>query len=120
LQELSIAISGVGSHRFGLSSLPCRETGEHVLCRHRLLTHACGGWELPATCGAGSYYLCMSGNADNSGRDEGEWHIIVEKRRSIWERLTGRGKIAADDPLARAVEEILAKEATIRNVRREG
>jgi len=77
------------------------------------------GWELPATCGAGSYYLCMSGNADNSGSNEGEWRIIVEKRRSIWERLTGRGKIAADDTLARAVEEILAKEPTITNVHRE-
>ena len=61
----------------------------------------------------------MSGNADNSGGDEGEWHIIVEKRQSIWERVTGRGKIAATDPLVRVVEEILAKEPTISNVHRE-
>jgi len=77
------------------------------------------GWELPATCGRDSYYLCMSGNADNSGNDEGEWRIIVEKRRSIWARLTARGKITADDPLVRLVEEILEEEPAIRNVHRE-
>jgi hypothetical protein len=77
------------------------------------------GWELPAKTGRDSYYLCMSGNADNSGNDEGEWRIIFEKRRSIWERLTGRGKIAADDPLVRLVEEILATDPAIGNVHRE-
>ena len=51
------------------------------------------GWELPARCVRDSYYLCMSGNADDSRKDEGEWRIIVEKRRSIWELLTGKGKI---------------------------
>src|SRR5438045_2507906 len=45
------------------------------------------GWELPVTCGGGSYYLCVSGNADNAENDEGEWRIIVEKPRSIWELL---------------------------------
>jgi hypothetical protein len=57
------------------------------------------GWELPAKQGSDSYYLCMSGNSDNSAnKDEGEWRIIVEKRRSIWHRVSGVGKIAADDP----------------------
>jgi hypothetical protein len=46
-------------------------------------------------------------------------HIIVEKRRSILERLLGKGKITGDDPLARVVEEILCAEPSIRNVRRE-
>ena len=77
------------------------------------------GWELPAKCEGDFYYLCVSGNADNPGNDEGEWRIVVEKRRSIWERLTGRGKIAADDPLVRLVEETLSQEPVIRNVQRE-
>ena len=79
------------------------------------------GWELPATCGNDAYYLCMSGNADNSGapKDEGEWNIIVEKRRSFWQRLTGKGRIVTDDPLVRLIEEILIDEPTIRNLHRE-
>src|SRR6266566_5448778 len=79
------------------------------------------GWELPVKHGSDSYYLCMSGNADGSStsKDEGEWRIIVEKRRSIWQRLSGKGKIAADDRMARIIEEILSGEATIRGVHRE-
>jgi hypothetical protein len=79
------------------------------------------GWELPAKHGSDSYYLCMNGNADGSStsKDEGEWRIIVEKRRSIWQRLSGKGKIAADDRMARIIEDILSGEATIRGVHRE-
>jgi hypothetical protein len=57
------------------------------------------GWELPASLGADSYYLGMGGNADGSSTnvDEGEWRIIVEKRRSLWQRLSGKGGIALDD-----------------------
>src|SRR6202023_1927521 len=44
LQELTIPIRRVGCYRFGRSSLPLRETGQHILRGHRLLTHArrCG------------------------------------------------------------------------------
>src|SRR5579864_2907547 len=41
LQELPVSVRGVSGHRFGGSSLPLRETGQHVLCSHRFLTHAC-------------------------------------------------------------------------------
>jgi hypothetical protein len=63
----------------------------------------------------------MSGNPDDSGtnKDDGEWRIIVQKRQSIWQRLTGKGTIAADDPVVRLIEGILTGEPAIRNVRRE-
>jgi len=78
------------------------------------------GWELPAKQGSDSYYLCMSGNSDNgANKDEGEWRIIVEKRRSIWQRVSGAGKIALDDAMVRLIEEILSGESTIRDVHRE-
>jgi len=77
------------------------------------------GWELPAKTGTHSYYLCMSGNADDPGNDQGEWRIIVEKRRSTWERLTNEGKIVAHDPVVTVVEQILFSEPAIKNVRRE-
>jgi len=79
------------------------------LCRRGLVTNKLSpaqtgrpsqeawGWELPATCGRDSDYLCMSGNADHLGNEEGEWRIIVKKRRSLWERLTGKATITADD-----------------------
>lgn len=79
------------------------------------------GWELPGRIGSDSYYLCMSGNSDelDANKDEGEWRIIVEKKRSIGHRLTGKGKIAADDKMLSTIEEILRAEPSIREVRRE-
>jgi len=80
------------------------------------------GWELPAIDGSDSYYLCMSGNADDSKEnvDEGEWNIIIEKKRTIGQRLRGSGKIASDDKMVRTLEEILCAEPTIRDVHRVG
>lgn len=77
------------------------------------------GWELPATCGDNSYYLCMSGNADREGTDEGEWRIIVEKRRSLWQRLSGKGRIVLHDPMFGMIDQVLAEEPGISNVHRD-
>ena len=76
------------------------------------------GWELPVVASSGSYYLCMSGNSDQSSADadQGEWRIIVEKKRSIGQRLTGQGNIGAGDELIRIVKEILSAEPEIREV----
>jgi hypothetical protein len=79
------------------------------------------GWELPATQEGDSYYLCMSGNSDelSTNKDDGEWGIIIEKRRSIGQRLRGVGKIAANDKMVGTIEEILRAEPAIREVHRE-
>ena len=62
----------------------------------------------------------MSDNADGSkeNEDEGEWNIIIEKKRSIGQRLGGKGKIAANDKIVLMLEEILCTEPTIRDVQR--
>ncbi len=76
------------------------------------------GWELQVKYGDQSYYLCMSGNADGSAANlnNGEWGIIVEKKRSISQRITGGGKIAKDDRMVCLLNEILTGEATFRDV----
>jgi len=37
------------------------------------------GWEVPVKLSSGSYFLCISGNSDESSAnmDQGEWRIIV-------------------------------------------
>jgi len=77
------------------------------------------GWELPAENKSGAYYLCVSGNADDerANSNEGEWRIIIEKRRSIGQRLTGRGKIELRDGMLVSLKEILEAEPGIRDVR---
>jgi hypothetical protein len=78
------------------------------------------GWGLPVTNRRDSYYLGLSGNADAPGTNpnEGEWRIIIEKRRSIWQRLAGRGRIAWDDEMVGLLEQILFNESSIANVHR--
>jgi len=75
-------------------------------------------WELPVRNRDQSYYLCMSGNADGStaNPNDGEWGIIVEKKRSIWQTMTGAGKITEEDRMVRLLNEILNGEGGFRNV----
>ena len=80
------------------------------------------GWELPVRHGVQRYYLCMSGNADRSASnpDKGEWCIIVEKRQSVWQRLTGDGKVTPDDEVVAFLQRILSGQSGMSDVRIEG
>jgi hypothetical protein len=77
------------------------------------------GWELPAANKSESYYLCMSGNADreHENPNEGEWRISIEKRRSVAQRFTGKGKIDLSDGMLLSLKEILESEPDIQHVR---
>lgn len=76
------------------------------------------GWYLRAKQGNHSYFLAISGNSANgTNRDYGEWRIIVEKQRSIWERVTGKGKIAESDPMLEAIRKILPQQEDFLDLR---
>jgi len=79
------------------------------------------GWYLQATYDGDSYFLGMSGNAEENSTnvDDGEWRIIVKKNLSIWQRLRGMGKIATDDAMMILVEQILRSESDFKNIHRE-
>lgn len=79
------------------------------------------GWYLRATCGQDSYLLGMNGNFDRNGTaaDEGEWRIIVEKKRSVWQRVARRGRIADGDPMVTTIEDILRSDPEFRDLRLE-
>lgn len=77
------------------------------------------GWYLKAHSGETSYLLAVSGNSDDGVSDQGEWRVIVEKRRSIWNRFAGKGKISPDDPVANVVEGILRSQTDFQGLRRE-
>jgi len=79
------------------------------------------GWEMLAQQGPKRYYLGVSGypREDAVGANDGEWRIMLEKKRSIWERLRGRNKIVETEPILAMVEDILREQADVRNVRRE-
>jgi hypothetical protein len=79
------------------------------------------GWYLLAQRESQDYFVGISGyrSEDPVGRNDGEWRIMVVKKRSIWEKLRGRNKTKEHDPVLAIIEEILHEQAGIHNVRRE-
>jgi hypothetical protein len=79
------------------------------------------GWYLGLSHDANKYLLGISGNLGESRTNEndGDWRIIVDKTRSLGQRLRGAGKIARDDPVVAMIEEILRAEADFHDLRRE-
>jgi hypothetical protein len=79
------------------------------------------GWYLQVKHDGNAYFLGMSGNREKNptNTDDGEWRIIVKKNLSIWQRISGMGKIATDDAMLTLVEQILRSESDFRNVHRE-
>jgi hypothetical protein len=76
------------------------------------------GWYITATYGRNSYFLGVGGNADEDevSRNEGEWRIIIQKKRSLWQRLTGKGKITTADAMVQIVEAILRGDSEFRDI----
>ena len=75
------------------------------------------GWANQATYEGNSYLVCVAGNSDeDSGRPNyGEWHVMVEPRRTLIQKFTGMGKISASAPIVVKVVQVL-KEAGFENV----
>jgi hypothetical protein len=79
------------------------------------------GWELFAQQGLRGYFLGVTGylREPAAGRNDGEWRIMVAKKRSMWDKLRGRNTLTVDEPILSVVDTILREHTEIRNVRRE-
>jgi hypothetical protein len=69
------------------------------------------GWYFEVDC-AGSHYLVgVGGNADDDAAgNQGRWRLIVEKRRTLWEKLKGANLLHDDDPLVAELMKIVSSE----------
>jgi hypothetical protein len=79
------------------------------------------GWYLLAQDGPDRYFLGFGGypRPGGLGRNDGEWRVMVQKKRSIWEKLRGRNKITDTEPILSMIEDILCAQADFGNVSRE-
>ncbi len=79
------------------------------------------GWELSVTDSARSYYVGVGGYATESAasKNHGEWRIMISKRRSLWEMLTGKNKMSANDPITFSLLGILKAEPEFSNIHEE-
>jgi len=79
------------------------------------------GWEMLARQGSQGYFLGVGGYHKEGAvyKNDGEWRIMVEKRRSIWEKLRGKNNMVETEPILSTIEDILREQADLRDVKRE-
>jgi hypothetical protein len=76
------------------------------------------GWELQVRDKFGSYYIGAGGNPLDEAveRNRAEWRVMVTKRRSLWQKLTGQNKLSKNEPIIVAVLSILQTEPDFSNI----
>ncbi|MCC4610741.1 hypothetical protein LL963_01285 [Xanthomonas campestris pv. esculenti] len=67
------------------------------------------GWANQASYQGVSYLMCVTGSSDkNPGRPNyGERHVMLERSRTFTQKLLGKNKISANDPIVGKVTGIL-------------
>ncbi|MFB9244595.1 hypothetical protein IV454_12710 [Massilia antarctica] len=70
------------------------------------------GWANRATFGGSSYLIFVGGysHQDSSRPNYGEWRVVVERHRTLIEKIRGKNTMAVSDPLVRKVEQVLMDE----------
>jgi hypothetical protein len=70
------------------------------------------GWYFEIRYEQSLYFVGVGGtpNEDMPGRNQGQWRLIVEKHRSVWERLTGANRLSEDDVFIGVLKEIVSRE----------
>ena len=59
------------------------------------------GWSNQATLDGTTYLVCVAGT------DPGEWHVLLERKRSLLQRLTGQDPTCPRDTLVRRIAQVL-------------
>lgn len=67
------------------------------------------GWANQAIYNGATYLVCVAGNSDEEpGRPNyGTWHIMLERHRTLKDRLFGKNKISASDPIVEKIAQLL-------------
>jgi hypothetical protein len=67
------------------------------------------GWANQAEHQATSYLMCVAGNSkeDSSRPNYGEWHVMLERNRTLAQRLMRKNKTAKSDPIVGKVTLVL-------------
>jgi hypothetical protein len=76
------------------------------------------GWYFDARYREAGYFVGVGGCADEEASDgnRGEWRLMVEKHRTLWEKLTGANRLSEHDEFLGILKEIVASEPGLRLV----
>lgn len=67
------------------------------------------GWANVASFEGTSYLMCVAGATEgNADRPNfGEWRVMLERRRTLFQKFLGKNQISVSDPLVRKVQHVL-------------
>ncbi len=68
------------------------------------------GWYLNVRCRGTAYFVGVGGTPPERPAECGEWRLVVEKHRTLRDRLTRRNYMAEDDPLLAVLTSIVCSE----------
>lgn len=70
------------------------------------------GWYLEAAHAGNSYFIGIGGNAETEAAgNQGEWRLMLEKKRTVWDKLNGKNKLHADEQIILILHDIISKQA---------
>jgi hypothetical protein len=70
------------------------------------------GWYFDAQFQGNAYFIGVGGVSDEDPADpnRGQWRMIVEKHRSLWEKLTGTNRLNEDDAFIAILKDVVSHE----------
>jgi hypothetical protein len=74
------------------------------------------GWYIDVTGDGAAYLVGASGDAVEESPGDVDWTIQVHRHRSLRDKLTGRNKLTAADPVSSLIERLLVEEGGMRGV----
>ena len=74
------------------------------------------GWYVDVTGDGAAYLVGASGDAVEESPGDVDWTVQVHRHRSLRDKLTGRNKLTADDPLSSLIERLLRDDGGMRGV----
>jgi hypothetical protein len=79
------------------------------------------GWYSSASVNGALYFIGVSGHSreDAGAPDLGEWRIMVERKRSFWDKISGKNRMAEPDPFVEILHQVISSIPNVMNIRRE-
>jgi hypothetical protein len=70
------------------------------------------GWYFDARNTGAAYFVGVGGNSDHdtASSNRGEWRLMVEKHRTLWDKLAGKNRLREDDEFLEILKEIVSND----------
>jgi hypothetical protein len=76
------------------------------------------GWYIKVQHGRSAYFFGIGGNAEGpTSGNEGEWRVMVEKRRSFTDKLVGKNQMAENEEILAVLIRLIENEPDMKFLR---